>query len=175
MSTETAQAAAKCVEPCVYAVHMRGGAPISVRICMLCGQIDFDDLTAQAQAYAAPLSALPDELQGDGPCKDCGTAHNVCWFTDNVLWNQVMSYPDAPSFDDPGGIVVTGEWICPFRVTTPEGELVHGGRWPDGRVFVWPAERAEAEAWLDVKEFHADAEAREWHIDWAPTSEEETP
>lgn len=94
MITETVQAAAKCAEGCHYATHMRGGVPIHVRICTLCKQIDFDDLTAKAQAYAAPLSALPEELQGDGPCEDCGTAHNIRWFTESVFWNEVVRRPN---------------------------------------------------------------------------------
>jgi hypothetical protein len=30
------------------------------------------------------------EIRGDGPCDDCGTADNIIWFTDNVLWNEVI-------------------------------------------------------------------------------------
>jgi len=47
---------------------------------------------------------MPDHLRGDGPCSDCGTLDNVVWFTDNVLWNHVMAFPEV-SFDDPGGIL----------------------------------------------------------------------
>ncbi len=47
---------------------------------------------------------MPDHLRGDGPCSDCGTSDNVVWFTDNVLWNHVMAFPEV-SFDDPGGIL----------------------------------------------------------------------
>jgi len=28
---------------------------------------------------------------GDHPCKDCGTDKNIVWFTDDVLWNEVMT------------------------------------------------------------------------------------
>lgn len=48
------------------------------------------------------MKAVPDAVRGDGPCQDCG-GENVCWFTDNVLWNTVMGGPDQ--HDDPGGIV----------------------------------------------------------------------
>lgn len=30
------------------------------------------------------------EIRGDGPCDDCGTVDNIIWFTDNVLWNEVI-------------------------------------------------------------------------------------
>lgn len=29
-------------------------------------------------------------LHGDGPCADCGTPHNICWFTESVFWNAVL-------------------------------------------------------------------------------------
>lgn len=32
-------------------------------------------------------------LDGDNPCVDCGTADNITWFTDNVLWNDIA--PDG--------------------------------------------------------------------------------
>lgn len=38
--------------------------------------------------------ALPDHLRGDGPCGDCGTLDNIIWFTDNVLWNEVIRQPN---------------------------------------------------------------------------------
>ena len=40
------------------------------------------------------MSALPDQLRGDGPCADCGTEDNVIWFTDSVFWNAVVR-PDG--------------------------------------------------------------------------------
>lgn len=61
--------------------------------------------TRYALEAVAPLIAaqvlrpnvdLPMEIRGDGPCDDCGTADNIIWFTDNVLWNTVIRYPDAP-------------------------------------------------------------------------------
>lgn len=44
----------RCDE-CYYATHMRGGAVISVRQCMICAGIDFDYLARQAEELAAPL------------------------------------------------------------------------------------------------------------------------
>jgi hypothetical protein len=32
---------------------------------------------------------MSSALHGDGPCADCG-GMNIVWFTDNVLWNQVV-------------------------------------------------------------------------------------
>lgn len=92
-----------CPEGCVYGYHSRGGCPIDVGICTLCGEINFDDLTRQAEAITKPPGALPAELQGDGPCKDCGTAHNIRWFTESVFWNQVIGGPGT--MGDPGGIL----------------------------------------------------------------------
>lgn len=46
---------------------------------------------------------LPEHLRGDGPCKDCGTLDNIVWFTDNVLWNEVVGGPGT--MDDPGGLL----------------------------------------------------------------------
>lgn len=37
----------KCAEGCVYATHIRDGASIHIRICMSCGDIDFDDIETQ--------------------------------------------------------------------------------------------------------------------------------
>lgn len=34
------------------------------------------------------------ELRGDGPCTDCGTAENIVWFTEDVLWNEVVRKGD---------------------------------------------------------------------------------
>jgi hypothetical protein len=36
------------------------------------------------------MSALPEDLRGDGPCDDCGTPDNIVWFTESVLWNDVI-------------------------------------------------------------------------------------
>jgi hypothetical protein len=33
---------------------------------------------------------LPDHVRGDAPCHRCGTHENIVWFTDNVLWNEVI-------------------------------------------------------------------------------------
>jgi hypothetical protein len=51
------------------------------------------------------MSELPETLRGDGPCRDCGTTDNIVWSAENVLWNEVMSYPDPPKHGDPGGIL----------------------------------------------------------------------
>jgi hypothetical protein len=72
-----------------YAAHIRGGEPLSVRICTLCGEIDWDDLRAQVQR-----PEVPDHLRGDGPCTDCGTLDNVVWFTESVFWNAVCRQGD---------------------------------------------------------------------------------
>jgi len=49
------------------------------------------------------MTDLPERLRGDGPCQDCGTLNNIVWFTENVLWNEVMG--DPGTMGDPGGIV----------------------------------------------------------------------
>lgn len=54
------------------------------------------DPTKPAAAILAGGPRLPVELRGDGPCDDCGTADNIVWFTENVLWNAVMRYEGAP-------------------------------------------------------------------------------
>jgi hypothetical protein len=38
---------------------------------------------------------LPEHLRGDGPCADCGTLDNIVWFTDNVLWYEVVRRVDV--------------------------------------------------------------------------------
>ena len=30
------------------------------------------------------------KTRGDNPCADCGTKDNIVWFTESVLWNDVM-------------------------------------------------------------------------------------
>lgn len=50
------------------------------------------------------MGKVPEHLRGDGPCRDCDTTKNIIWFTDNVLWNEVMAFPEVGS-NDPGGIV----------------------------------------------------------------------
>ena len=45
-------------------------------------------------------TALPVDLRGDGPCGDCGAANNIIWFTDDVLWNEIMR-PDGETDDEP--------------------------------------------------------------------------
>ena len=47
-------------------------------------------LLAREKAEARMGSRLPKEMQGDGPCNDCGTVDNPVWFTDNVFWNDVV-------------------------------------------------------------------------------------
>lgn len=37
---------------------------------------------------------LSDGLRGDGPCGDCGTLENIIWYTDDVLWNEVVRQPN---------------------------------------------------------------------------------
>ena len=39
------------------------------------------------------MSQLPTDLRGDGPCDDCGTLDNIVWFTESVLWNEVVRRP----------------------------------------------------------------------------------
>lgn len=100
--TENSMAAQGCAAGCVYRVSMRGGTPISVRICMLCHRIDFDDLAQQARELVQ-RATMPEHLRGDGPCKDCGNEDNIRWFTESVFWNQVIGGPGA--MGDPGGIL----------------------------------------------------------------------
>lgn len=65
-----------------------------------------DDEWTQIVLTPGPQAGrLCTHLRGDGPCGDCGTVDNLVWFTDNVLWNQVMSHPAPPPPGDPGGIV----------------------------------------------------------------------
>lgn len=42
----------------------------------------------------AELHRLPEHLRGDGPCTDCGTTDNIIWFTEDVLWNEVIRQGD---------------------------------------------------------------------------------
>jgi hypothetical protein len=42
---------------------------------------------------------LPDQLRGDGPCADCGTKDNICWFTESVFWNEVVRNNDPSAMD----------------------------------------------------------------------------
>lgn len=59
---------------------------------------------ARRDTGSADPGSMPEHLQGDGPCQDCG-GENIRWFTDNVLWNEVLGGPEAR--DDPGGL------LCP--------------------------------------------------------------
>lgn len=34
-------------------------------------------------------------LDGDTPCKDCGTEENIIWFTDSILWNNVIGTKES--------------------------------------------------------------------------------
>ena len=53
-----------------WAHHVRGGSPISVRLCQLCREIDFDDLDEQAaaliQRYATSPRDQSDPLYPNG-------------------------------------------------------------------------------------------------------------
>lgn len=81
--------------------------------------------------------AVPDESKeggehhGDGPCMDCGGLNLVVWFTDNVLWNDVVGGPGTT--DDPGGLL-----CIPCFVRRAERRYAMNGwrlvpEWP------WPA------------------------------------
>lgn len=62
--------------------------------------VPLDDLhdTRLTKVYLEPPPpSLPAHLRGDGPCGDCGTRDNIIWFTDNVLWNEVMRPPGYES------------------------------------------------------------------------------
>lgn len=60
----------------------------------------------QAGSAIAPGALrLPEHLRGDGPCMDCGTEDTIIWFTDNVYWNNVMSWPGEYQHGDPGGLL----------------------------------------------------------------------
>lgn len=52
-----------------------------------------------------PLRPLPEHLRGDGPCMDCGTQDTIVWHTQNVFWNQVLSFPGEVAHGDPGGLL----------------------------------------------------------------------
>lgn len=58
-------------------------------------------------------------------------------------------------------------WVRPLRITTPEGDTIHGAQWPDHRVFAWP-EHDTAEAWMDSLDFDAVMTERGWTVDYAP-------
>ena len=36
------------------------------------------------------MTTIPEHLQGDGPCSNCGTVDNIIWFTESVFWNAVV-------------------------------------------------------------------------------------
>lgn len=36
------------------------------------------------------MTAIPEDLRGDGPCSNCGTLDNILWFTESVFWNAVV-------------------------------------------------------------------------------------
>lgn len=59
-------------------------------------------------------------------------------------------------------------WVRPLRITTAEGDTVHGGLWPDGRVYAWDASNSFVEAWPDQHEFGCDATENNWTVEWAP-------
>lgn len=67
--------------------------PVDMKTCYACGTL------AKLRAYRAGQAAtpdgprtwaLPDDLRGDGPCGDCDTLDNIVWFTESVLWNDVV-------------------------------------------------------------------------------------
>lgn len=47
-----------------------------------------EDLGEALTTYARRTAA--GYLRGDGPCGDCGSFDNVVWFTEDVLWNDVV-------------------------------------------------------------------------------------
>lgn len=56
-------------------------------------------------AYSVPppvSTVLPEELRGDGPCRNCGTVDNIIWRTDDAFWNEVIG--GAGCRDDLGGL-----------------------------------------------------------------------
>lgn len=62
-----------------------------------------------------------DALKGDGPCSDCGTTENPIWFTDSVLWNEVIRQGDytEPTLCVNCFVVRTDEagFACAWRLT----------------------------------------------------------
>lgn len=60
-------------------------------------------------------------------------------------------------------------WVRPLRITTPDGDTIHGAQWPDGRTFVWPPDDL-AEAWMTPAAAAQAAADRHWTIEWAEAS-----
>lgn len=58
-------------------------------------------------------------------------------------------------------------WVRPLRITTPEGDTIHGAGWPDGRIFAWPANDC-AEAFLSPVVFGHEMTERGCTVDYAP-------
>jgi hypothetical protein len=48
------------------------------------------------------VNALPEHLQGDGPCSRCGTVDHPVWFTDSPFWNEVVRSAPLPWLDHDG-------------------------------------------------------------------------
>ena len=82
------------------------------------------------------MTALPEDLRGDGPCANCGTRDNIVWFTDNVLWNDVvLNDPEAmdkilciPCFvklADEKGFHITGWLLTPEWHWETKAERAH--------------------------------------------------
>lgn len=44
------------------------------------------------------MKKLIARLRGDGPCDDCGTLDNICWFTESPFWNAVIR---IESYEEP--------------------------------------------------------------------------
>lgn len=58
-------------------------------------------------------------------------------------------------------------WVNPVRITTGDGDVIHGGQWPDGRIYAWDAGISFAEAWPGLPEFQATAAEEGWTVAWA--------
>lgn len=60
-------------------------------------------------------------------------------------------------------------WVLPMRITTAEGDTVHGAQWPDGRVYAWDADTAWVGAWANLAEFEAQMAEEGNTVDWSGT------
>lgn len=57
-------------------------------------------------------------------------------------------------------------WVRPLRISTPEGDTIHGAEWPDGRIFAWE-KHGPAEAWMTPEVFETELAERGWTVEWA--------
>lgn len=57
-------------------------------------------------------------------------------------------------------------WVKPLRITTPEGDTIHGAIWPDGRIFAWDPGSGIAEAYDSVTTFEAETAANGETVEW---------